>query len=200
MKGRPRWSGKRLTRPRTWWTRERVLAGLLRFYRDTGEMPTGEKTYHARVLPLECGLVGSARRYPPAGTVLRHWPSFVEAWRAAGCASSPAFRPRKQKLTGLLANLFGPVEINDKTGRRYGRLLVVGLAGVVARGTWREALWLCACDCGACRFVGAGRFREVRCCLECAAMARRDALAAARPLIPRTATGQYRRRYTPGVR
>jgi hypothetical protein len=66
--------------------------------------------------------------------VLRHWPSFVEARRAAGCASSPAFRPRKRRLTGLPANLFGPVEINDKMGRRYGRRLVVGLADVLKRG------------------------------------------------------------------
>lgn len=82
---------------------------------------------------------------------------------------------------GLPAALFGPAEINDKTGQCYGRLVVVGLADVVRRGMWREALWLCACYC---RHVAAGRFPEVRCCLECAAMARRDVLAVARPSIP----------------
>lgn len=40
----------------------------------------------------------------------------------------------------------------DRTGDRYGRLVVVGRAAQ-GRTRWGEALWTCACDCGATTVV-----------------------------------------------
>ena len=34
------------------------------------------------------------------------------------------------------------------TGRRFGKLMVVGYAGQVATGAQRQTVWTCACDCG----------------------------------------------------
>ena len=65
---------------RTWWTRERVLAGLLAFHRATGQAPTTSRGWS--------GLIQRTghpqRRYPTAYAVLRHFPNFRAAWSAAG--------------------------------------------------------------------------------------------------------------------
>jgi hypothetical protein len=44
----------------------------------------------------------------------------------------------------------------DRTGKRYGRLTVVALAG---RASNRDALWLCRCDCGGEVSVSASNLR-----------------------------------------
>ena len=71
------------TRPdsrRTWWTRERVLAGLVAFHRATGQAPTTSRGWTGLIRRLGHG----QRRYPTAYAVLRHFPTFRAAWKAAG--------------------------------------------------------------------------------------------------------------------
>ena len=195
MKTRPRRPLKPAPRPRSWWTRERVLAGLRRFLRDTGEMPTGAKAYHRRVLIFDRGRTGALRLYPPFGAVLKYWPSFVAAWKDAGSESHPAFRPRIAPLPEEAGSCFATRRVRNRTGERHGRLVVERLVGFKRRAGYWSALWRCRCDCGNTREVEAGRIEVSLCCLECAAKARRDGLAAAvKRGIPRSATGQYQRR------
>jgi hypothetical protein len=68
---------------RVWWTRERVLTGLLAFHATTGLTPTTSLVWP--------GLIRSTsapgqppRHYPSAYAVLRHFPNFRAAWAAAG--------------------------------------------------------------------------------------------------------------------
>jgi ribosomal protein S27E len=71
---------------RTWWTRERVLAGLKRFHREQGIAPTSTEEWHAltaRHGARGCGKV-RGRAYPSFYGVLRWWPTFRQAWEAAG--------------------------------------------------------------------------------------------------------------------
>jgi hypothetical protein len=64
-----------------WWTRERVITGLLRFYRERKVAPTAFHKYHAMVKGS-----GSAeeRRYPSAYAVFKHFATMRQAWKAAG--------------------------------------------------------------------------------------------------------------------
>ncbi len=68
-------------RPKTWWTKERVISGLIRFYRERKVVPTGQDEYHQMV---KGSGMASRRRYPSAYSVLRHFATFRQAWKAAG--------------------------------------------------------------------------------------------------------------------
>lgn len=50
-----------------------------------------------------------------------------------------------------------PFKINDLTGKRFGRLVVVKQAG---RSNSRKVLWLCLCDCGNEKVVMADHLRR----------------------------------------
>jgi HNH endonuclease len=68
---------------RTWWTRERVLAGLVAYHAATGRAPTTSRHWAGLVRSL--GALGQhPRHYPSEYAVLRHFPSFRAAWDAAG--------------------------------------------------------------------------------------------------------------------
>ena len=59
----------------------------------------------------------------------------------------------------------------DETGRRYGKLVVTGLAGSdTSKGNVGGALWHCRCDCGGTKTVRGGQLRQGRVvtCGECA--------------------------------
>ena len=59
----------------------------------------------------------------------------------------------------------------DETGRRYGKLVVTGLAGSdTSKGNAGGALWHCRCDCGGRKTVRGGQLRQgrVKTCGECA--------------------------------
>jgi hypothetical protein len=76
----------RRTGARTWWTRERVLAGLRRFYRDHNITPLSTEEWHAitgRHGQRSSGHAGR-RPYPSLYAVLRHFDTFRQAWAAAG--------------------------------------------------------------------------------------------------------------------
>jgi len=67
---------------RSWWTRERVMAGLRRFHQATGQAPTTSVAWMRLSGPRTP--TPQARRYPSTYAVLRHFPSFRAAWTAAG--------------------------------------------------------------------------------------------------------------------
>jgi hypothetical protein len=71
---------------RMWWTRERVLAGLLAFHHVTGLAPTTSRNWAGLILTTYQG----QRRYPTAYAVLRHFPNFRAAWTAAGISLGDA--------------------------------------------------------------------------------------------------------------
>jgi len=77
----------RASRPdsrRTWWTRERVLDGLVAFHHATGQAPTTSR-YWASLIQIQIQRIGHGqRRFPTAYAVLRHFPNFRAAWNAAG--------------------------------------------------------------------------------------------------------------------
>jgi hypothetical protein len=65
---------------RTYWTRQRVLAGLVAFHRATGQTPTTSRNWASLI-----GRAGHGQRcFPTAYAVLRHFPNFRAAWTAAG--------------------------------------------------------------------------------------------------------------------
>jgi HNH endonuclease len=65
---------------RTWWTRERVLAGLVAFNRATGQAPTTSRSWAGLIQRIG----HRQSRYATAYGVLRHFPNFRAAWTAAG--------------------------------------------------------------------------------------------------------------------
>jgi hypothetical protein len=71
---------------RTWWTRDRVIAGLRRFHRDHDLAPTSTEEWHqiTRLHGQRGGGHGGRRRYPSLYAVLRHFDTFRQAWAAAG--------------------------------------------------------------------------------------------------------------------
>jgi len=76
----------RRTAPRTWWTRERVIAGLRRFHQDRGLAPTSTEEWHQLTGKHggRGGGPGTRRPYPSLYGVLRHFGTFRQAWAAAG--------------------------------------------------------------------------------------------------------------------
>lgn len=74
-------SARKMMSRRTWWTKQRVIEGLQRFHRDFGTTPLSTEDFHALVKGT--GL-GPRRRYPSFFAVLKFWPTFRQAWEAAG--------------------------------------------------------------------------------------------------------------------
>ena len=64
-----------------WWTRERVITGLLRFWRERGTAPT---SYTEWRLATACRGKAMRRRYPSATGIAQFWPNMRAAWVAVG--------------------------------------------------------------------------------------------------------------------
>lgn len=71
-----------------YWTRERVLQGLLRFYREHGYAPTGSAAWQAATGGTWC--LPPNRPYPSFASILRHFRSLRQAWAAAGVETDRA--------------------------------------------------------------------------------------------------------------
>jgi hypothetical protein len=153
---------------RSWWTRERVLAGLRRLYADTGQAPNCAGPAYRRLMN-ECGqrgLKGGRRRYPTDTAVMRYWPTLAHAWREAGIAPDGR-RVLTTEPEGSGVEWAG----RHEAGERHGRLTVVEFAGYYywgKDGKERKALWLCRCDCGREDIVQAGSFKRKQECKHCA--------------------------------
>lgn len=75
----------RHTRSReVWWTRERVVEGLRRFYRDFGFAPTSTEAYQQKQQFTGTSQNGVGNPYPSFYGVLKYFRTFREAWTAAG--------------------------------------------------------------------------------------------------------------------
>lgn len=169
---------------RSWWTRERVRAGLLRLYADTGHAPNcGDAPYRRLMRELgQHGLKGALRRYPTDASVLRYWPSMAAAWRELGIT------PDGRRGLATLPDGSGADggAWRYQVGERHGRLVVVEFAGYYTWAKGRKGLWLCRCDCGKERIVEAGNFKVKRECRSCAHR-RGRALSLARQAAQRAA-------------
>jgi hypothetical protein len=161
-RGRPHW-------PR-WWTRERVLSGLSRFYLETGQAPTGCKQYRRLVAGLDGGKKRAERRYPSEYAIYLYWPSLAEAWRAAGIV----VYGQVELLIPASAEGRGYGKPRPR-GERHGRLIVLEFAGYKQRKRHRASLWRCLCDCGRERIVEGDQLRVRRECRECGAGRLREA-------------------------
>jgi hypothetical protein len=69
---------------RTWWTRERVLDGLRRFYDQTVQAPVTSILWDQVASNRGRRRQTWRRRFPSSYGVLRYFPSFRTAWEAAG--------------------------------------------------------------------------------------------------------------------
>ena len=79
---------------RAYWTKARLLEGLRRYYRATGTAPTSTEEWHAAVdLTFAPGSRRHERVYPSASAILRQFPSFREAWLAAGVTVDRGWEP-----------------------------------------------------------------------------------------------------------
>ncbi len=77
-------------RNRTWWTRERVLLGLQRFYKDFGFTPTDQAKYmhHQQFTGRDPygrkSNLGWHQKYPSHASIAKYFATMREAWTAAG--------------------------------------------------------------------------------------------------------------------
>lgn len=67
-----------------WWTRERVIEGLLRFYREYGVAPTSTKHFQELTRSTAISQHGVGNSYPSFYGVLKHFANFRDAWAACG--------------------------------------------------------------------------------------------------------------------
>ncbi len=74
-------SRRRNVSRRVWWTRERVLAGLRRFYREHHAAPTNCDEWAALTMSHT---LPPRRPYPCHATIFRYFPTLRQAWAAAG--------------------------------------------------------------------------------------------------------------------
>lgn len=150
---------------RSWWTRERVLAGLLRLYADTGLTPTRAGSPYLRLMKAcgQHGLKGGRRRYPTDDAVLRHWPSFCEAWKEAGITPDT-----RRVLTSTADGSVTGWVWQHQAGERHGRLTVLEFAGYREYAYARLSLWRCRCDCGREEVLRASRIKAKGECKHCA--------------------------------
>ncbi|MFH0900321.1 MAG: hypothetical protein V2A73_06805 [Pseudomonadota bacterium] len=65
----------------TWWTRERIITGLLRFYRERGATPISFNEWRRLTA---CDGKAMRRRYPSANAIASHWGNMRVAWEAVG--------------------------------------------------------------------------------------------------------------------
>ena len=74
------------TSGRTWWTRERVIVGLRRFYQDYAVAPTSTEEWRRLTTRHgnRGGGAGTRRPYPSFYAILRHFETFRQAWAAVG--------------------------------------------------------------------------------------------------------------------
>ncbi len=123
----------RLARGRTWWTRQRVLAGLRRFVEDTGQTPIASPRY-AR-LARSRARSPRRRRYPSAYAILRHFPTLRAAWEAVGvtiadrrrAAWSPAEDWYVREALGVLSTATIAVDLGRGEAAVHAHAHLLGL-------------------------------------------------------------------------
>lgn len=131
-----------IRRARTWWTRDRVLAGLRRFYEDHGEVITSMEAWSTRL-----GTRGGSnanyrrRRYPSFYGVLRYFDSFRQAWEELGIDVDRYWEPWSELEDWYLREAIGHVpreeiarDLRRSDGAVKRRLYDLGLLILTAHG------------------------------------------------------------------
>lgn len=124
-----------------WWTRERVIAGLRRFYRDFGFAPTSTEEYQERQQHTGPNQNGVGNPYPSSYGVLKYFGSFRQSWTAAGIETDRSFEPwtpEEERFIAEAAGILTRKEIAEALGRTPGavhrRIYDLGLHTYEARG------------------------------------------------------------------
>lgn len=76
-----------------WWTKARVIEGLLRFYRDHKFAPTSTEDWHRLVKGTGGNHSGVGNPYPSFNVVLKYFSTFRAAWTAAGIRVNRDWEP-----------------------------------------------------------------------------------------------------------
>ncbi|MCI0524316.1 MAG: hypothetical protein L0Y75_03550 [Acidobacteria bacterium] len=103
-----------------WWTWERVLEGLRRFYRDFGFAPTATAEYQTRQQFTGKSNTGVGNPYPSSYGVLKYFSTFREAWTAAGIETDRAWEawtPEEDWFLAEGAGVFSRKELAEALGR-----------------------------------------------------------------------------------
>ncbi len=133
---------RRKTRQRTvWWTKERVLDGLRRFYRDFKVAPTGMDQYHKLQRFTGTAQNGVGNPYPSFYGVLKYFSNFREAWRAAGVKMNrheSRWLPEEDQFLAEAAGLLSRKELAEALDRTpnavHRRLYDLGLHSYRTQG------------------------------------------------------------------
>jgi hypothetical protein len=131
-----------------WWSRERVLAGLRRFYREQGVAPTATDDYHAMV---RTQAKGPRRRYPSAQAVLSHFRTFRDAWEAVGIVTNRYWEEWSavedwyiREAIGFLGRTEIAADLRRSPDAVHRRVYDLGLDTRTAHG-WSPNRVFCAC-------------------------------------------------------
>lgn len=123
-----------------YWTRQRVIAGLLRFHRDTGLVPLSTEDWRIRTLALQ-GRKTHDRPYPSFSAVLRRFRTFREAWTAVGLTVNRTHEEWTEvedwyitEATGLITRVEIACDLNRTPDAVHRRLYDLGLNARTARG------------------------------------------------------------------
>ncbi len=124
-----------------WWTRERVLDGLRRFYRDFGFAPTATSEYQERQRFTGNSNTGVGNPYPSSYGVLKYFASFREAWKAIGIETDRAWEawsPEEDWFLTEGAGILSRKELAEALNRTpnavHRRLYDLGIHTYKARG------------------------------------------------------------------
>lgn len=124
-----------------WWTRQRVLDGLRRFYRDFGFAPISTEAYLNHTQFTGSSNSGVGNPYPSSYGVLKYFSSFREAWAAAGIETDRAYEawsPEEDWFLTEGAGVFSRKELAEALGRTpnaiHRRLYDLGVHTYKARG------------------------------------------------------------------
>jgi hypothetical protein len=124
-----------------WWTRQRVLDGLRRFYRDFGCAPTSTAAYQERQQFTGSSNTGVGNPYPSSYGVLKYFASFREAWKAIGIETDRAWEawsPEEDWFLTEGAGILSRKELAEALNRTpnavHRRLYDLGIHTYKARG------------------------------------------------------------------
>lgn len=96
-----------------YWTRERVIEGLIKFFRVYKITPTSTEAYHPYTKNQGKGNQGVDREFPSFYAVLKHFRSFRAAWEAAGIKQNRHWEPWTWEEDWFITNFAGIITRNQ---------------------------------------------------------------------------------------
>jgi hypothetical protein len=129
------------THREVWWTKGRVIEGMLRFYRDHKFAPTSTEEWHRLTVRTGKSRSGVGNPYPSFNSVLKYFSSFRQAWMAAGVKvnrSDEPWTPEEDRFIAEGAGIFTRDELAEALDRTpnavHRRLYDMGVNTRNARG------------------------------------------------------------------